>query len=279
MVILAFLGCSDPKQLPMPSPLTRFEAIEHYNNNVKSIPPYRAQISKWQVQFTQNDKTEVHQDILGKIIYQPDSPGQHESFYLQADAAAGFGSKALVLGADKDEFWFFSKPASSGWIGRFEHLNKPCMKEFVFQPNDIFDLLGLKLLRQNLDGQMLWSYKVAQESYSLMQLTVDMGEDLAHLKREILFDRRTQRVSEVIYYDSQGHRIMHGHLSNYQKVTEQCYLPGDVMVEYVIDGSFLKLSLRNFKPYKKDLSPLLNISRKMKSIDNIYQLDDLCEKE
>jgi len=141
---------------------------------------------------------------------------------LQGDVA--FDPKAVVLGANKDEFWISIKPEQIGnayywglWsqAGEFEDLLSP---EFILEGFGVTIFAGQRAQPEN------WSL-LKEGIYDVL-----VSRDVAQRKRRVYIDSCNQRVGKIEYIGSDGRPEVITELGGYKKISEGFYVPSAVKI-------------------------------------------------
>jgi hypothetical protein len=264
-------GCPRPLG-PVPEPLTRQEGLEFYNANVNAVAPFKAAIAEWEVEFPdENEKKKNFEELVwgGSIIYRPPSSWDVSAqFHLEAKAPF---ETAFVLGSNEQEFWMYSELAEHGGWGKYEHLGKSCSENVLIPPQLILEFIGLRPIPDNPPFPV---YKIYPETY--VYEYIDIDDEGYSSKREIVIDRRSNLPIEINAYSSEGQRIMHSELKNYQPLAD-AMLPTRIFLSWPHRDTFIRLKIRSFKVDEKDRSKLF-IRPARPGIEDYQQIDESCEK-
>jgi hypothetical protein len=276
LLSLLISGCAQKRLAPLPPPLSRAEILDNYNANVAAVPAFSAQVAQWQVQLTDDqDKTHRYHDRGGKVFYRPgQSPAAHPRLYLQCSTL--LESKALVVGANQDEFWMYSKIAGRFWWGKYEYLGQACSASMPINPQLFLELIGLSPLPAVASQPPYPLLKIGPEDY-VIEFVV-RGDDGFSLQREIILDRRTNLPREINAYSPSGARLMQSRLADWQQVGP-ALLPADIMITAASDQDSLRLHLRQFKPDSTDRGPLFQRPAHVPDIKEYTQIDRRCEHD
>lgn len=249
LLCVFLVGCPTHKPIePMPAPITLYEAIQNYNNNVAAIAAFQAKINTWEAQFpdpNDQDKTHHHKARGGRIRYRPgadqDSPA---SLYLTiSDIGVG---EVLTIGSNENEYWMYRR-ARDGYVGRwgkYANIDKPCAKKIPLHPQGLLDAIGLRMLPVDPAVSPYPVYKVTPTQYIIEY--VIMTERGVLLRREILIDRRSNLPVSSNTYDQRGQVIMTSTMDDYHPLGD-AMLPGSVHISWPQTNSFFAIELRTFK--------------------------------
>lgn len=244
ILMLGILAGCGGVMVPVPGPLTRQEALSHYNANAEAIGAFNASITDWEVQFRDEDgKSKRHSDIGGRVFFVPSSvQDERDSFYLTASGLLG---EAMLVGSNDSEYWMYIKPKKHGWWGKYEHRGKECSGGMLIDPQVFLEFAGLSGLPSGLPYP---GYKVLAEENIIEY--IDLAEDGFEIKREIIIDRRTNLAKEIIAYAESGEVIMRSRLSKYRQVGDG-KVAGEIELSWPGRESFFRIKLRSLKKYKK----------------------------
>jgi len=272
--ILVGSGCRS-KPIAVPPPLTRLEAIQRYNVNVRAVPAFKANVGRWHTQFLDRDgKRRRETEQGGRLYYRPPGDVQRQPmFYLRANA---FGKEALVLGSNAEEFWMYSRWGEFGRWGKFRYLGRSCADNVGIDPHTVLEFVGLLSLPEQLPYP---AYKVCPETNVLVYIGVD-GDGFS-VRREIIIDRRTDLPIEINAYDSDGRQIIHSELQNYQPIAK-AMLPGNILLAWPQQDSFIRLKVRGFKvdsgTHTTKRNRLFTRPDRISDIEDYRQIDTGCEE-
>ena len=270
--LLFVVGCPPPLS-PVPAPLTRQEALAHYNTQVESIPPFRAGISEWELQFYDRDGHKHHfHELFGKIFYRPPVRAERPAkFYLEASAPL---QKGWVVGSNETEYWMYSPwGGGMGYWGKYAHYGKDCAALVPMHPQVLLEFAGLLPVPVKPPYPL---YKVRRETY-ILEYIVLQDEGYCS-KREIIVDRRSNLPREINAYDADGLLRMHSALSGYKPLA-QAVLPTEIFLSFPQEDSFLRLKISSYKLDAKKREPLFRRPARVSGITDYQQIDKDCEHE
>ncbi len=274
-VLLGFLMVAGCKHVPLkpigPAP-SRGQAIALYNANVKAIGNFKASISKWEIQITDDKgKTHHYHDISGKVYYKQSTDASSPAcFYLQASVPL-FEPEALVLGSNDKEYWMYSRRANRGWWGKYINFGKPCAGKMPINPQEFLALAGLRPLPTRPYYPV---YRIGDKDYTLEYIVPDKKG--FSVTREIIIDRRTGFPRQINVYDSDGRIIMQSKLSNPQKLG-RALLPGEIVLSSPREKSYILLKLKKFRRAKKINMRLFKRPQHISGISDYEQIDRGCD--
>ena len=268
---LFVLGCPPPLG-PVPEPLTRHDALEHYNANVQAIQPFRAGIAEWEMEFMDPDGEKQHfKELFGKIFYRPSAQAKNPAkFYLEASAPL---QKGWVVGSNEKEYWMYSQWADFGRWGKYKHYGKDCAALVPVHPQVLLEFAGLLPLPNEPPYPL---YKVRAENY-IIEYIVLKHEGYSS-KREIIVDRRTNLPREINAYNADGLMIIHSELKKHKPLAE-AMLPTEIFISFPKENSFLRLKLTSYKLDAKNRDALFIRPKKIPGIEDYLQIDKDCEHE
>jgi len=269
--ILFVVGCPPPL-VPVPEPLTRHDALEHYNANVQAIQPFRVGIAEWEMEFMDPDGEKRHfKELFGKIFYRPSAQAQNPAkFYLEASAALQNG---WVVGSNEQEYWMYSQWAEFGRWGKYQYYGKDCAASVPVHPQILLEFTGLLPLPIQPPYPL---YKIRAETY-VIEYVILKNEGYSS-KREIVIDRRTNLPREINAYNADGLMIMHSELKKYKPLAE-AMLPTEIFISFPKEKSFLRLKLTSYKLDTKNRDALFIRPKKIPGIEDYLQIDKDCEHE
>ncbi len=277
LLFLIFSGCEPQKQIrPLPEPLSADQIMVQYHTNIENIPPFMASLKKWEVNvIDENRKTHNYKESSGKVFYRPPGEvGGAAMVYLQADATLG---AAFVIASNQKEYWIYSKNPQQNFAqwGKYEHLGKPCAENMPMNPQILLEYIGLCPLSPDPNQAIDPVYDPQTNSFSFL----DTGEDGVYLKRKIGFDRYTYLACEIIEFDPAGKILIQSTLTEYQSL-ENAWIPGDILLRYPADDTYIHLKLHRFKVDKKERT-LFERPVRIPGIDaeEYLQIDKQCENE
>jgi hypothetical protein len=269
--VMFLWGCPPPVS-PVPEPLPRLNAIERYNTNVNAIPPFKAGIVEWEMEFTDPEgEKRRFKELFGKIFYRP--PAQAEvpaEFYLEASAPL---QKGWVVGSNEQEYWMYSQWAEFGRWGKYQYYGKDCAASVPVHPQVLLEFAGFLPLPSTPPYPL---YKVRTETY-VIEYVILKNEGYSS-KREIILDRRTDLPREINAYDPDGRMIMHSELSKYKPLGD-AILPTEIFLSFPKEDSFLRLKLSGYKADPKNRAPLFQRPLTLSGIKDYQQIDKDCEHE
>lgn len=269
---LFVVGCPPPLA-PVPAPLRRQEALAHYNSQVESIPPFRAGIAEWELQFYDRDEHKHHfKELFGKIFYRPPVRAERPAkFYLEASAPL---QKGWVVGSNETEYWMYSPwGGGMGYWGKYAHYGQDCASLVPMHPQVLLEFAGLLPVPVRPPYPL---YKVRTETYILEYIVLQ--DEGYSSKREIIVDRRSNLPREINAYDADGLLSMHSELSAYKPLA-QAVLPTEIFLSFPQEDSFLRLKISSYKLDAKKREPLFRRPARVSGITDYQQIDKDCEHE
>jgi len=273
-VLLLFgAGCPRlPEPIPIPPPITLYQAIERYNRNVAAIGPFSAGIKEWKVSLLDDQgKRQDHSDIMGKLFFRPaPDPQRCPSLYLQADILVQ--SQALVLAANEEEFWFYSKVAKQGAWARHDEYNVAFDSNTLLDavnPIDLLELVGLRPIPADPSRAPYPTFKV-EEDYNIIEYLVVTNDGLK-VRRQITIDRRSDLPIRVFEYDYEGLCIRRTYLDKYLQL-EQAKIPSHFRIISDQGLNTFELELKNIKSDPKDRQALFRRPERIPGLDRYVHI-------
>ncbi|MBN2376246.1 MAG: hypothetical protein JXD22_07590 [Sedimentisphaerales bacterium] len=275
-VIFLLAGCPKPiDNVPVQDALSRSEALELYNANVKAIPAFSATIHKWKARFTDSDGDKKNFDELGGKLYYHPIANQNlpPKLYLKTSV---LGRGALIIGSNQQEYWMYSEWAERGGWGKYEHLGKPCAENIPIHPLTLLEFIGLMPLDESSPNII---YENRPDTYVIT--IVDPDSEFMN-RREIIFDRRSGLPSRIIAYDKTNQPTISSELKNYKQLAN-AVIPGDIILAWPERDAFFQLNLVSLKPDFKngkvaDRSRLFRRPHPKNDNQQFIQIDEQCEK-
>ena len=275
---LIFLSAACPKPVdngPVQEALSRSEALELYNANVRAIPPFFATISNWKARFTDSEgETKNFDELGGKLYYHPvANQNLPPKFYLKTSV---LGRGALIIGSNQQEYWMYSQWVDSGGWGKYQHLGKPCAENIPIHPRTLLEFIGLMELDESSANI---KYENRPDTYVIKIL--DPDSEFMN-RREIIFDRRTRLPVRIIAYDANNRPTLSSELKNYKPLAE-AMIPGDIILAWPDQDAYFKLNLVRIKPDIKngkiaDRSRVFTRPNPKNDNQKFIQIDEQCEK-
>lgn len=278
MFFLAMAGCEPQRQVrPLPEPLSAAAILAQYQANIASIPPFRAFVKKWEVNLLDSQgKKHNYKDSFGKVFYHPPlEAGGAALVHLQADTALG---SVFVIASNQKEYWIYSKNPKQNMAqwGKYEHLGKPCAENMPMNPQILLEYIGLRPLSPDPNQVLEPVYDPQTNSFSIIAAH---GEG-TYLKRKMVFDRYTYLVCEITEFDPEGNILMQSTLGDYQ-LLEPSRIPGDILLRYPADDTYIHLKLHRFRADPADRTKLFERPVRIAGMDadEYLQIDKPCENE
>ena len=277
LVMVLACGCAQPKRpLPLPAPLDRDEALRRYNENVEAIPAFKARIRHWELQLVNEQTVESHSGSGARVFYRPPvSDDAFPPFYLWADSTPIVGDAALVIGSNAQEYWLYSEPAKRGIWGQHGHEDRSCTPKEPFNPRLLVEMMGLRPIPDDPESAPYPLYKVLAEEYVIEY--AETSDNGLRVRREIFFDRQTDLPVRIYVYDDRGLRLLECRLDpkTYQIIGE-AHLPGNIELLSDLDGSYLRLRLREFREDFVDRAELFVRPVEVRNVE-FTQIDKDCD--
>jgi len=274
-LIFSSAGCPKPiDNGSVQDALSRSEALELYNANVRAIPAFSAIIGNWKARFTDSDGEKKNFDESGgKLFYHP-SQNLPPRFYLQTNVNV-LANGALIIGSNQKEYWMYSKWAERGAWGKYEHLGKSCAENIPIHPLTLLEFIGFMELDESNKNII---YENRPDTYVIM--IVDPDSEFMN-RREIIFDRRSRLPSRIIAYDKNNQLILRSELKNYKSLAN-AVIPGEIKLAWPERDASFQLNLVSLKPDIKngkvrDRSKLFTRPSKYDN-QKFIQIDEQCEK-
>jgi len=207
-VILLLTGCAGPLKKPSiscPGKKTADEAIAALNANRQKYVPVRA-TGQCLLRY-QQDGSEHKENFPVKIWTSPP-----EEIYLQGDVA--FDATGLVLGTNKDEFWFWLKPKeiSSYWWGKWSQAGD--FQKLPLSPEVCLEAFGAVNMATG-------DWSLTHGQFDILWLHNEQGE----LVKRVYIETCDYLVAKIEYFDSSGQIAVSVGFSDYKKVADAFLFP------------------------------------------------------
>ena len=266
---LLLAGCAGPvkkEALPCPGKKTADEAIASLNVNRRKFMPVRA-TGQCLLRYQQEGR-EHKENFPVKIWTRPP-----EEVYMQGDVA--FDATGLVLGTNRDEFWFWLKPKeiSSYWWGKWSQAGE--FQKFPLSPSACLEAFGAVDFPASAGHLTVGDWSLTHARFDILWLHNEKGE----LVKRIFIETCNYLVAKIEYFDSSGQVVVSADFSDYKKVADDFFVPASIKINAVADdGSVnsaqISLSSVNPAPLNEQQRQRLFVRPKPQGFEHVYQIID-----
>lgn len=216
-VALILAGCGDQLQqaLPVcPGKESAAAALSVFRKRVNDAVPLRAN-GRCLLEYEEDGKPRQEQFPV-KLWWNP--PGE---IYLQGDIA--FDPRAVVLGANKDEFWLAIrlKEVSSYWWGRWTEAGS--LNKLLIDPKVMLEGLGIPAVGSQDSGD--WSFTKDGAFDVLTQ-----SSDQASLAKKIYVYSCDYLIRKIEYLDVYGQPAVTAEMDEYEQIDERWAVPRTIKI-------------------------------------------------
>ncbi len=276
LFVLLLVGCGPAKKLQtMPEPLSLEELVYQYNENFYKIPPLRATVGQWTLEFLEEyidadgqlqRKYHRYNELGGRLFFQPGiGTANRGSFYLLTRAPAN--PEALVIASNEQQYWMYTRSGGFGYWGNYEDFQAG-RDEVFFDPQLLLDFIGWRPLNFY---PVPPAYKVLPEHNILFY--VEYENNRGRIAKELIFDRRSNRLIEVRGYDYDGQLIMHSQLENYIEMEQaNAWLPTKITISFPQQESSMTLRLEKFMVDQADRSRVFQRPESIEGVEQFLQI-------
>ncbi|KPK76325.1 MAG: hypothetical protein AMJ79_06890 [Phycisphaerae bacterium SM23_30] len=148
LALLCLGCCSSSRPLePVPDPVTKNQALDYYNHNVRAVPDFSAKIQEWEIQFYEEQKKHHFKEGGGKLFYRPPQPSEKYAWFNLTALGGPLSQEALVVASNQQEFWMKSEPAEWSYWDTHENAGQTAPENIIIiNPQLLLELIGLRPL-------------------------------------------------------------------------------------------------------------------------------------
>ncbi len=209
---LALCGCPPPEvktTAPQP-PRTSQDIVGRINaNNERIDKPLYASPAHVVAQMVDDHGTAHRYSLDGSLLVRT----PHD---FRLDLRHPIGEQVMQVAANAETFWLWVKPeVSTYWWGRFVNVGKPCADAMPLRPEQLAEVLGMRLLSLPRDGA-IGPARLYGEQYDRLLYFGAAGGRYS-LDREYWVERTPPYMVRLIMFrDSFGRRAMNANLDDYR---------------------------------------------------------------
>lgn len=136
---------------------------------------------------------------------------------FRLDLRHPIGEQVMQVAANAETFWLWVKPeVSTYWWGRFDNVGKPCADAMPLRPEQLAEVLGMRVLPLPRDGA-IGPARMYGEQYDRLLYFGSAGGGLYALDREYWVERAPPyMVRLILFRDAYGRRAMNANLDDYR---------------------------------------------------------------